>query len=151
MEIRSKFAPPYTIGEQCSKLRAYFPEIKCQIKRNVLLGQGEFIPSPIAETYAVRFRYELINKNRCALRVTLYGNNIKGLTDSDFPHHFAIRAEKREVDLCLYRYAEFNCRKYLAETVIPWTMEWLSCYEGWLITGKWYGGGEHGCKKAQDL
>jgi len=32
-------------------------------------------------------------------------------------------------------------RDSAADTVIPWTIDWLACYEGWLATGRWVGGG----------
>lgn len=41
------------------------------------------------------------------------------------------------------RYSEFNVYKLLADTIIPWTVEWLYFYELWLATGEWLGGGEH--------
>ena len=47
------------------------------------------------------------------------------------------------VRICLYRYSEFNVYKLLADTIIPWTVEWLYFYELWLATGEWLGGGEH--------
>ena len=48
------------------------------------------------------------------------------------------------VEICLYRYAfEFSRYKLLANTVIPWIVEWLFYYEIWLTTGEWLGGGEH--------
>lgn len=31
----------------------------------------------------------------------------------------------------------------LADTYVPWTMEWLVDFELWLATGEWLGGGEH--------
>lgn len=31
----------------------------------------------------------------------------------------------------------------VADTIVPWTASWLACYEGWLATGKWSGGGRH--------
>lgn len=31
----------------------------------------------------------------------------------------------------------------LADTIVPWTAQWLACYELWLTTGKWTGGGRH--------
>lgn len=43
-----------------------------------------------------------------------------------------------------YRYAfEFSRYKLLANTVIPWIVEWLFYYEIRLTTGEWLGGGEH--------
>jgi hypothetical protein len=29
----------------------------------------------------------------------------------------------------------------IADTIVPWTAEWLVHYEIWLVTGEWYGGG----------
>lgn len=46
--------------------------------------------------------------------------------------------------LCLFHPPtdRFDSRRHsAADTVIPWTIEWLACYEGWLATGKWVGGG----------
>jgi hypothetical protein len=31
---------------------------------------------------------------------------------------------------------------FLADTILPWAVEWLAYYEIWLATGVWYGGGE---------
>ena len=38
---------------------------------------------------------------------------------------------------------EWNSSMFLADTVIPWTCEWLLHYEFWLATGTWHGGGIH--------
>ena len=73
----------------------------------------------------------------------LKGNNVQKIDAPDFPHNYGIDRKKREVELCLYRGQEFTSRKLLAETIIPWAIEWLYFYEGWLATGKWLGGGEH--------
>ena len=47
--------------------------------------------------------------------------------------------------LCLYdpRAHEWHGGMAVAKTIIPWTVEWLACYEGWLATGEWAGGGVH--------
>jgi hypothetical protein len=47
--------------------------------------------------------------------------------------------------LCLF---DFEAREWtpwhlLAETTVPWTADWLACYEGWRATGRWTGGGHH--------
>ncbi|RUW01269.1 hypothetical protein EOA46_33095 [Mesorhizobium sp. M1A.F.Ca.IN.022.05.2.1] len=49
--------------------------------------------------------------------------------------------------LCLFdpRTGEWDASMPLAQTIIPWTLDWLSCYELWLMTGKWTGGGRHVC------
>ena len=47
--------------------------------------------------------------------------------------------------LCLYdpRANEWHGGLAVAKTIVPWAMEWLGCYEGWLLTGRWLGGGVH--------
>lgn len=49
--------------------------------------------------------------------------------------------------LCLYLPGaqEWGTSLYLAETVVPWTAEWLIHYELWHATGEWHGGGVHPC------
>ena len=47
--------------------------------------------------------------------------------------------------LCLYDpdAGEWHPGMSIARTIIPWTIDWLACYEGWLATGEWTGGGHH--------
>lgn len=52
-------------------------------------------------------------------------------------------APHRYVDesLCLYHPNDhsFNGEKLIADTIIPWTSEWLYFYEVWLEEGVWWG------------
>lgn len=32
----------------------------------------------------------------------------------------------------------------IAATTVPWACDWIACYELWLMTGRWTGGGRHG-------
>ena len=47
--------------------------------------------------------------------------------------------------LCLFDHetGEWTPWRLLAETTIPWALDWLACYEGWRATGEWAGGGRH--------
>lgn len=47
--------------------------------------------------------------------------------------------------LCLFDPCtdEWSAELAIADTTIPWTIDWLACYEGWLATGVWAGGGRH--------
>lgn len=131
-------------------LRHRFPEAKWQIVRNKVFGDGLFQPMPLSEEYRLHFEYECQGKWRYSLKVTLSGENVRGLDREDFPHHYGIDKAKKRVDLCLYRGGcQFNTRKLLAETVVPWAIEWLLHYEGWLTTGAWHGGGEHVQRKGK--
>jgi hypothetical protein len=37
---------------------------------------------------------------------------------------------------------EWTVGMSIANTIVPWTSEWLAHYEIWLATGDWQGGGE---------
>lgn len=65
------------------------------------------------------------------------------------PHIFVSKSNSEHgyVSLCLYKnnfgHAEFRFGDKLDTTIIAWTKEWLYFYELFLITGRWYGNGEH--------
>ena len=44
-------------------------------------------------------------------------------------------------DLRLYLPGQWNESMLLADTILPWTSQWLLYYELWLITGHWVGSG----------
>jgi hypothetical protein len=46
--------------------------------------------------------------------------------------------------LCLYDPAgnEWDRSRWIADTIIPWTSEWLYHYECWKVTCVWEGGGD---------
>ena len=62
------------------------------------------------------------------------------------PHHYQNPNHPELPILCLYDPAtkEWHSGCSVARTIIPWTIDWLACYEGWLATGEWTGGGRHG-------
>lgn len=59
------------------------------------------------------------------------------------PHLYRNRTDPAHPMLCLYRpyTREWHAGCCFADTIVPWTSEWLACYEIWLATGKWLGGG----------
>jgi hypothetical protein len=63
----------------------------------------------------------------------------------DVPHVYWDRAEPARSKLCLYDPAarEWSPADFIAETIVPWACDWLACYEGWLATAEWTGGGRH--------
>ncbi|MEZ5659385.1 MAG: hypothetical protein R3E83_12920 [Burkholderiaceae bacterium] len=34
-------------------------------------------------------------------------------------------------------------RRSIADTIVPWTYEWLFYFEEWLVSDEWKGGGRH--------
>ena len=59
------------------------------------------------------------------------------------PHHYANKESPEFPFLCLFDpdAAEWDPSKPIARTIVPWAIDWLACYEGWLATGVWKGGG----------
>lgn len=47
--------------------------------------------------------------------------------------------------LCLYDPAkdEWDPSMAVADTIVPWSLDWIACYEFWLMNGRWEGGGRH--------
>ena len=47
--------------------------------------------------------------------------------------------------LCLYdpEAGQWDWSMPLAATIVPWSFDWIACYELWLLTGTWTGGGRH--------
>lgn len=62
------------------------------------------------------------------------------------PHHYLNKQDPEFPFLCLFDpdADEWDPSMPIATTIVPWTIDWLACYEGWLATGEWTGGGrEH--------
>jgi hypothetical protein len=66
--------------------------------------------------------------------------------EAPLPHVFFDHEDLPMSPLCLFDVEkdEWSHRDFLARTTVPWTADWLACYEGWQATGYWYGGGRHG-------
>jgi hypothetical protein len=39
--------------------------------------------------------------------------------------------------------AEWSPADSLAQTTVPWIVDWLAAYEGWRAAGKWTASGRH--------
>lgn len=116
---------------------------------------------PVKKFYKNHFYYEFTialknggNSYRCRLTMFQCGRhpqmhviapNLNQLAkDKSLPHIYP-KNSFQGVFLCLW-YAKTNDYVQgmpLAETYIPWTIEWLQYFEEWLYSGKWDGGGFH--------
>lgn len=65
--------------------------------------------------------------------------------EAPLPHVYFQEPDIRYSPLCLFDPAvgEWDHSKSIAMTTIPWAADWLACYEIWLATGRWRGGGRH--------
>jgi hypothetical protein len=65
--------------------------------------------------------------------------------EAPLPHVYFDDLDPTLSPLCLFDPAagEWSRDDLISETTIPWAADWLACYEGWVATGRWYGGGRH--------
>lgn len=65
-----------------------------------------------------------------------------GDAEGALPHVYPPADDPR---LCLFdpEAGEWTSKMAIAETIVPWALDWIACYEWWLMTGVWRGGGRH--------
>lgn len=130
---------PISLIKQKMNLLQLFPEARCVVKRNLLIWKGEIKPTPLSRSYQIKIIFNPAKS--ISLKVILYGE-IPGIERVDFPHYFHKDVKAKWVEICLYRFREFDYRKDLISyTIVPWIADWLLHYELWLATGEWLGGG----------
>jgi hypothetical protein len=66
--------------------------------------------------------------------------------DVPVPHIWPNYVMPTRPRLCLHTNAEWTAAMYVADTIVPWSIEWLAAYEGWRATGIWHAGG-HGTER----
>lgn len=139
MENKYYRKPKYSLLQQRVALLSAYKDGECQIDKTSLFWFGKIQPTPLSKEYKIVLSYKLGEPPK----VWLLGDELEKLDHKDFPHKYEVDIEKKMVRICLYRHREFSAYKLLANTIIPWTVEWLYYYELWLATGGWLGGGEH--------
>jgi len=102
-----------------------------------LIWNGKLQPTGISNTYRVRLEYS----SRSWPEVYVVSPKLQRVNGEKPPHIYSFE----EQHLCLYYHEDndWNRDMKIAETIIPWTTEWLLFYELWLSTGIWHGGGVH--------
>jgi hypothetical protein len=98
----------------------------------------------------VSYRVPLIIENINPLRqqplvriVSPYLKRWPGHVAGELPHVYWDHPIRPALCLFDHETGEWSPFDLLADTTIPWVVDWLACYEGWRATGKWTGGGRH--------
>jgi hypothetical protein len=144
-----------TMREQIRRMREQFPAFEVVFNGGwAVTWQGPL--RPLARTYLVRVSAveprqigHIQVLGTPGANVTLLAPELE-LTSpfapgEPTPHlYWNLDAPTRSV-LCLFDPAtdEWSRDMALADTIIPWTIDWLASYEGWRATGVWTGGGRH--------
>ena len=131
-------APPIPIKSQISDLiRTYKDSWVTQPKAGVFYWYHKITPTPISSTYTVRI---MLTQNRTP---RVYIVDPKPLPKAEGKDKYEHMYDQKEQHICLHLADEWNTRMRIADTLVPWTSEWLISYECWASTGKWTGGGLH--------
>ncbi len=112
----------------------HYPHGKATLKAGGLRWTGDLQPSEVSRQYHIDLRYTP------PLHPRIFVRRPKLLFDADgnLPHIYP------DGSLCLHEPGQWTPGDPIAETVLPWTSEWLLHYEFWLATGEWCGsGGNH--------
>ena len=88
-------------------------------------------PTALSRKYTVQICYTLSSLPRVKVL-----SQLPTRPGEPLPHVY------REGVLCLHTVGEWSPDMLIADTIVPWTCEWLIHYEIWLATGEWHGGGE---------
>lgn len=123
------------LPEQLAYMRLVWPCLNCRVARKLLICSGKLMPLDISDEYTVRVTYRI--GDIPVVWVDGLPSTEKEKTGNKIPHRF------QNGSICLFCGNDWSADKTIAHTIIPWLLEWLVFYEGWLTTGDWQGGGTH--------
>lgn len=148
-----------TVERQAKTMRRQFPALKFQDQGDIVMWLGPVTPKDLQYKIMIEaksFRtsdtlpWSLTNPIVRVLDPPLRPQ--WGVEEEPLPHVYLDPACLKLSPLCLFdpRDDEWQPTMLLAETIVPWTCEWLVFYEIWSATGKWLGGGRHQTHNAED-
>jgi hypothetical protein len=126
--------PPRAVnlGLQMARIKAVLPEAEVTVRRGELVCIAFLQPNAMCRRYTARIVY----RHRHRPRVTIIDPPLELAPGAEaLPHVY------EDGELCLYLPGEWQESRLLADTILPWTSEWLLHYEWWLVTGHWSGSG----------
>ena len=115
---------------QARVLKARFPDAHVQVERSRLTWNGILQPAGYSRPYRVRITFKTGEYPKVKVL-----SHLEGRQGEPLPHVYADGA------LCLFVEGEWTSDMFIADTIVPWTSEWLLYYELWLFTGEWHGEG----------
>ena len=127
-----------------------FEVVRCD--KTTALWEGKL--RPIFKSFTVQILYrapmvlERLNARKIQPRVKIVDPPLRprrGDPEGELPHVYYVGDGSLDVVLCMFdpESREWSPSMRLAETTVPWTIDWLASYEGWRATGEWVGGGRH--------
>lgn len=131
--------PQFGVGEKTVDKAVWFgPLVGIERSYNLMVEYGLPLAQASGGEMMRRFPVVRVLSPRLELR-------FEAEEEAPLPHVFFDEFDLTLSPLCLFdpAAAEWTRNDLIALTTIPWAADWLACYEGWLLTGKWFGGGRH--------
>lgn len=142
-------------GEQIADMAATYPDWVCdRLGPRTCAWFGHLQPHKTRYRIRVEYTEPLLPEGRSNLYlqplVEVLEPNLSwrfGSAEGPLPHVYIAhpRTTRRGPFLCLFddEANQWSPVDRISNTTIPWASNWLSCYESWLATGKWFGTGKH--------
>jgi len=142
-----------SIDQQIASMAVAWPCLRLAGRDgSIATWQGKL--RPLFRTFTVRITYrapfaiELLEPRRIQPRVRVVDPPLRPRRndpEGQLPHVYYVGDGPLDVVLCMFdpQTNEWSPEMPLAETTVPWTIDWLASYEGWRATGEWTGGGRH--------
>lgn len=141
-----------SIRRQVDRMRIRWPDFKL-VERNRQFARWTGTLQPLSQGYRIQISLGRIRRGQSG--ADLVREDVRVVDpllqrrsedpDGQIPHVYSVPGDPKRPRLCLHdpEQAEWHGGRYVADTIVPWTIDWLACYEGWLVTGRWVGGGRH--------
>jgi len=121
-----------SLAQQALALRSFFPAGKVELGADTLKWVGQLTPTEVSRIYTV----QVVQRLRGMPQVRVVSPKLEARPGESLPHVYS------DGTLCLHLANEWRRGMPLAQTIVPWSSEWLAFYEIWKVTGDWEGGGE---------
>lgn len=130
-----------TLAQRHAELQALaLPESRVRLTHQRLTMDVELAPGAFGRVYTCRFVFERATDPI----VVVMAPDLKAVAAGEkIPHVYPWNGSGTRLCLWWPKGREWSAQFKVAETLIPWTAEWLYYFELWLLTMTWEGGGEH--------
>ena len=119
---------------------AQWAHFEGNLQPNGWTARFDLCPTPLSRTYRVQIDFYTGR----APRVSVVAPDLFTLVGGrKVPHVYG--TQQAPAILCLYHpdRGDWMRHMHIADTLVPWTAEWLFYFELWLGGDAWRGGGEH--------
>jgi hypothetical protein len=133
---------PISIDEQVARMKTMWPRFAAHhVDRADKTVRWTGHVEPQLARYKLEIRYAFGDFPEVRVLVPTL-TRLPGNLEGSLPH---VYPPANDPTLCLFdpEADQWDWSMAIAETTLPWACDWIACYELWLMTGVWRGGGRH--------